>query len=133
LPGDAMCGNSASPTGEYRHDAQGRRRSVKRTQKRVVLSALGGWPDGPWEIVHGQVAEGARADTWKACLGERYLQGITEATPALVVSDGANGLERALDHHLSGVAHQRCIFHTIQQLADHLVVGELPVEPRGAA
>ena len=41
----------ASPTGEYRHDAQGRRRSIKRKQKRVVLSALGVWPDGHWAIV----------------------------------------------------------------------------------
>jgi transposase-like protein len=32
-----------------------------------------------------------------------------------VGSDGANGLESALDHHLYGVAHQRCIFHKIQQ------------------
>ena len=45
---------------------QGRRRSVKRKQKRVVLSALGVWPDGHWEIVHWKVAEGERADTWTA-------------------------------------------------------------------
>ena len=55
----------------------------------------------------------------------------TEATTDLVVSDGANGLESALDHHLYGVAHQRCIFHKIKQLADHLVFGELQVEPSG--
>jgi transposase-like protein len=130
---DGMWVKIAYPTGEYRHDAQGRRRSVKRKQKRVVLSALGVWPDGHWEIVHWKVAEGERADTWTAFFGELYLKGLTEATTALVVSDGANGLESALDQHLYGVAHQRCIFHKIKQLADHLVFGELPVEPSGDA
>jgi transposase-like protein len=128
---DGMWVKIAYPTGEYHHDAQGRRRSVKRKQKRVVLSALGVWPDGHWEIVHWKVAEGERADTWKAFFGELYLKGLTEETTDLVVSDGANGLESALDHHLYGVAHQRCIFHKIKQLADHLVFGELTVEPSG--
>jgi transposase-like protein len=128
---DGMGVKIAYPTSEYRHDAQGRCRAVKRKQTRVVLSALGVWPDGHWEIVHWQVAEGDRAVTWKAFFGELYLKGITEATTDLVVSDGANGLESALDHHLYGVAHQRCIFHKIKQLADHLVFGELPVEPGG--
>jgi transposase-like protein len=128
---DGMWVKIAYPTGESRHDAQGRRRSVKRQQKRVVLSALGVWPDGHWEIVHWKVAEGERADTWKAFFGELSLKGITEDTTDLVVSDGANGLESALDHHLYGVAHQRCIFHKIKQLADHLVFGELKVEPSG--
>jgi transposase-like protein len=128
---DGMWVKIAYPTGEYHHDAQGRRRSVKRKQKRVVLSALGVWPDGHWEIVHWKVAEGERADTWKAFFGELSLKGLTEETTDLVVSDGANGLESALDHHLYGVAHQRCIFHKIKQLADHLVFGELTGEPRG--
>ena len=128
---DGMWVKIAYPTGEYHHDAQGRRRSVKRKQKRVVLSALGVWPDGHWEIVHWKVAEGERADTWKAFFGELSLKGLTEETTDLVVSDGANGLESALAHHLYGVAHQRCIFHKIKQLADHLVFGELTVEPSG--
>jgi len=122
---DGMWVKIASPTEESREDSQGRRRSVKRKQKRVVLSALGGWPDGPWEIVHWQVAEGETADTWKTFLGELYLRGITETTTDLVVSDGSQGLESALDSHRYGVAHQRCLFHKIKQLGDHLVFGEL--------
>jgi transposase-like protein len=51
----------------------------------------------------------------------------------LVVSDGAHGLERALEHQRSGVAHQRCLFHQITQLADQVVLGELQVAPRGDA
>jgi len=130
---DGMWVTIAYPTGEYRLDAQGRRRAVKRKQKRVGLSALGVWPDGPWDIGHWKGAEGERADTWQAFFGELSRKGVTEATTDLVVSDGANGLESALDSHLYGVAHQRCMFHTIKQLADHLVFGELQVEPSGDA
>ncbi len=97
---DGMWVKIAYPTGERREDAQGRRRAVKRQQKRVVLSALGVWPDGHWEIVHWQ----------------------------LVVSNGAKGLENALGEHLKGMPHQRCVFHKIKNIADHLVFDDLEVD-----
>jgi transposase-like protein len=49
---DGMWVHIAYPTGEHREDAQGRRRAIKRKEKRVVLTALGLWDDGHWEIVH---------------------------------------------------------------------------------
>ena len=104
----------ASPPGACRRAAPGRRRAGKRKQTRGVRSALGGWPAGPWDIGHWKGAEGERADTWQACLGALSLTGGTEATTDLVVSDGANGLESALEHPRSGVAPQRCMFHTIK-------------------
>jgi transposase-like protein len=131
--GDGMGVQIASPTGACRLDAPGRRRAVKRKQKRVVLSALGGWPAGPGAIGHWQGAEGERADTWKAFFGELYLKGVTEATTDLVGSDGANGLESALDAHLYGVAHPRGMCQKSKPLADHLILGERNVEPRGDA
>jgi putative transposase len=130
---DGMGVKIASPTGACHLDAQGRRRAVKRKQKRVVLRALGVWPDGHGDIGPWKVAEGARADPWKAFFGELSLKGVTEATTDLVGSDGANGLESALDHHRYGVAHPRCMFHKSTQLADHWVFGERQVEPRGDA
>jgi transposase-like protein len=130
---DGMWGKIASPTGACGLDAQGRRRAVKRQQKRVGRSALGGWPDGHWAMGPWKGAAGERAATWKACFGALSLQGVTEATTALVVSDGANGLERALAPPLYGGAHQRCIFHKSTQRADHWVLGALPGAPRGDA
>src|SRR5262249_16473807 len=56
-----------------------------------------------------------------------YHKGVTEETTKLVVSDGSQGLESALDYHFYGVPHQRCIFHKIKNLADHLVFEELVV------
>jgi transposase-like protein len=123
----------ASPTGACRLEAQGRRRAVQRKPKRVGLSALGVWPDGPWDIGPGQGAAGERADTWQACFGALSRKGVTEATTALVISDGATGLERALAHQRYGVAPHRGLFSKSKQLADHVVCGELKVEPRGDA
>jgi putative transposase len=122
---DGMWVKIASPTGEITADAQGRRRAAKRQQKRVVLSALGVWPDGHWAIVYWQMAAGEPADSWQPCFGPLQTKGITRETTQLVVSDGAKGLESAVDRSLLGVPHQRCIFHTMKQLADHLVCNDL--------
>jgi transposase-like protein len=84
-------------------DSQGRRRAVKRKQKRVRLSALGVWPDGHWAIVHWQLASGDNETTWTPFFGQLSAKGMTEATTPLVVSDGAQGLESALDGHCYGV------------------------------
>jgi putative transposase len=122
---DGMWIKIASPTGEMTGDTRGRRRAVKRKQKRVMLSALGVWPDGHWEIVHWQIAEGENAQTWKTFFGQLYAKGLTQETTKLVVSDGAQGLEKGLADHFSGVPHQRCVLHKIKNIADHLLYGEL--------
>jgi len=53
---------------------------------------------------------------------------MTRETTELVISDGAKGLESALDRDLWGVPHQRCIFHKIKNLADHLVFNNLQLD-----
>lgn len=62
---------------------------------------------------------------WHHFLGELYRKGLTEETTQLIVSDGSQGLESALDYHFYGVPHQRCIFHKIKNLSEHLVFEEL--------
>jgi putative transposase len=125
---DGMWVKIASPHGEMTTDTQGRRRAVKRKEKRVMLSALGVWPDSPWGIVHWQLAEGENEPAWQAFFRQCYAKGMTEESTKLVVSDGAKGLENALDYHFYGVPHQRGVFHKIKNLADHLIYGDLAVE-----
>ena len=125
---DGMWVKIAYPTGDIVEDAQGRRRAAKRQQKRVVLSALGVWPDGHWEIVYWQVASGENQPAWAAFFQALAAKGMTEKTTELVASDGATGLENALAEHLRGVPHQRCVFHKIKNIADHLVFHELEVD-----
>jgi transposase-like protein len=98
---------------------------VKRKQKQVMLTALGIWGDGHWEILTWQLASEEDAASWGALLGTLYTKGITEETTELIVSDGAKGLDKALYSHLWGVPHQRCIFHKIKNIADHLQYREL--------
>ena len=125
---DGMWVKIAYPTDKIKADALGRRRYAKRKHKRVMLSALGVWPDGHWEIVHWQIAEGETADSWQAFFKQLQTKGMTRKTTELVISDGAKGLESALDRYLWGVPHQRCIFHKIKNLADHLVFNDLQLE-----
>ena len=125
---DGMWVKIAYPTGAISEESLGRRRRAKRKQKRVGLSALGVWPDGHWDIVHWQIAPGETAETWQAFFGQLSAKGITPETTALVVSDGAKGIERALDRSLPGVPHQRWIFHKIHNLATHVVFDALEVE-----
>jgi transposase-like protein len=66
---DGMWVKIAYPTGDMTQDAQGRRRAVKGQHKRVVLSALGVWPDGHWEIVHWQIAARDHQAAWQTFFG----------------------------------------------------------------
>jgi transposase-like protein len=118
----------AVPTGGVKSDRLGRHRPVKHQEKRVMLTALGIWDDGHWEILTWQLAPGEDAGSWGALLGALYRKGITEETTQLIVSDGAHGLEKALYSHLWGVPHQRCLFHKIKNIADHLQYRDLMAE-----
>ena len=110
----------AVPTGGITPDTRGRKRPVKHKEKRVMLTALGIWEDGHWEILTWQLAPGEDAPSWGRLLQALYRKGITEETTQLIVSDGTQGLEKALESHRWGVPHQRCIFHKIKNIADHL-------------
>jgi hypothetical protein len=72
---DGLWVKIAYPTGEIKVDAQGRRRAAKRQQQRVVLTALGVWPDGHWAMLHWKVAPGETAEAWDACVGELSAKG----------------------------------------------------------
>jgi len=114
----------AVPTGETTVDSSGRKRAVKRQQQRVMLTPLGLWPDGHWEILSWHLAATENAPSWGALVGALYTKGVTEQTTQLIVSDGSQGLEKALYSHLYGVPHQRCIFHKIKIITNHLHYGE---------
>ena len=111
---DGLWVKIAYPSGEIRLDALGRRRIAQRKQKRVILTALGVWPDGHWEIVHWKIATQEDAESWNAFIGELYTKGMTAETTQLVISDGTKGLPNALEQHLPCVPHQRCLFHKIK-------------------
>jgi hypothetical protein len=122
---DGLWRKRAVPTGEVKEDASGRQRAVNRQQQRVMLTALGLWGDGHWEILSWPLASQEDAPAWRTCVGALYTKGVTEETPPLGGSDGAKGLEKALYSPLYGVPHQRGIFHKIKTIAASLKYPEL--------
>ena len=110
----------AVATGEVKSDRLGRQRPVKHKEKRVMLTALGLWDDGHWEMLTWQLAPGEDAGSWGRLLAALYRKGLTEETTRLIVSDGAQGLDKALYSHCWEVPHQRCIFHKSKNIADYL-------------
>ena len=118
----------AVPTGDVKSDKVGRQRAVKHKEKRVMLTALGLWEDGHWEILTWHLASGEDERSWGSLLSALYRKGVTEETTRLIVSDGSQGLEKALYSHCWEVPHQRCIFHKIKNIADHLQYSALAAD-----
>ena len=103
---------------------QGRR---GRKREGVVLVAWGLRHDGREELVDYQAAQGAeRYEVWEAFLTRLEARGLRprnrwDEPLELLVTDGDGGLEAACDMVYPTVPRQRCLFHKIRNLADHLV------------
>jgi transposase-like protein len=121
---DGLWRKLAVHTGEISEDSCGRQRAVKHQQQRVMLTALGVWPEGPWEMLAWHLAASEHAASWGTFVGTLSTKGVTEQTTQLIVSDGSPGLDKALSRHLYGVPHQRCIVHKSKNITDHLHYGE---------
>lgn len=52
-------------TDQIKQDKLGRKRKEKKRSKRVILTALGLWPDGHWEILHWKIAKGETTSEWE--------------------------------------------------------------------
>ena len=121
---DGLWRKLAVPTGEIPEESSGRKRAVQRTQQRGMLTALGIWPDGPWEMLSWHLAANEAAASWGAFVGTLYTKGVTEQTTQRSVRDGSQGLAKVLYSHLYGVPHQRWLFHKIKKITDHLPYGQ---------
>src|SRR3989442_14493494 len=93
---DGMWIKIAYPSGKMTVDSQGRRRAVKRKQKRVMLSALGVWPDGHWAIVPWQIAAGEKEKNWQTFFWELSGKSLTEGAKKNGGTDGGQGGGRAV-------------------------------------
>jgi transposase-like protein len=71
----------AVPPGEFVADASGRQRAVKRRQQRVMLTALGIWGEGHWEILSWHLASQEDAPAWSTFVGALSTKGVTEDPP----------------------------------------------------
>jgi hypothetical protein len=89
----------AVPTGESPAESRGRTRAGQRNPHRVMLPALGLWPDGPGARLAWPLAANEAAASWGALVGTLSPNGGTAPTTPRLVSDGSQGLDKALSHH----------------------------------
>jgi putative transposase len=114
------------PTGTYRTDQRGHCRQVKRREARVILAAVGLWPDPRRQVLYFETVEQETKAHWKKFFRHLMAKGLDTSQLQLVVSDGRPGLHTAIRSVFpKTVKHQRCIFHKLKNLADNLTYNDL--------
>jgi len=105
---------------------QRRRRGRGKKRKAVILLAWGIRHDGVEELVDFQVAPAEEEATWTALLTTLEARGVKPASTTwdegleMIITDGDGGLEAARLMVYDGVPHQRCVFHRLKNLAEHV-------------
>lgn len=80
----------------------------------VVLMALGVRPDGAKVVLALRLVSDETTAAWRTLLEDLTRRGL--ARPQLVISDGSDGAQAALDLTWPGVPHQRCLVHKLRNL-----------------
>ena len=91
----------------------------------TLLVAWGIDHGGNREVVDFRVARGEDAASWTAFLTDLERRGVRGENRwaeqlEMIVTDGAGGIESALDTVYPGVPRQLCVFHKVQAIASHL-------------
>ena len=87
-------------------------------QKRMVLCAYGIRLDGKREIISFRQATDESEAKWEAFLTDLYDRGLVGRKLKMVVTDGCQGLHRALDTVYPYVSRQRCWAHKLRNVAN---------------
>ncbi len=107
-------------TGETRIDALGRKRPVKRGERRPLLVAQGVWPaSGRQAVVAWVLSAGEDSQGWLKLLQQMWERNIRpQAGLRLLVADGTTGLTPVRKLVYWNVPFQRCIFHKLDNVWD---------------
>ena len=89
-------------------------------KKKVVLTAYGIKVDGGRELIDFVVTTAESEKKWWRFLNDLYRRGLTGEALGLVVMDGNQGLENAVDLVWSFVKRQRCWAHKLRNVANYL-------------
>jgi Transposase, Mutator family len=103
-----------------KEDSRKRKRHQKRGKRIVVLVALGLWTDGSGkrQILDWEVADKEEQASWERLVHRLWERGVKlETGLQVIVRDGSEGLEQALDYvYGTGLVQQRCIFHKLRNV-----------------
>ena len=80
----------------------------------VVLMALGVRPSGEKVVLALRLVSDETTAAWRSLLEDLTSRGL--ARPELVISDGSQGAQAALDLTWPGLPHQRCLVHKLRNL-----------------
>jgi len=105
-----------------------RRRGRGKKLKRALFVAWGMRWDGREELVDFRLAPGETEEAWTGFLTDLEARGITPESASggqsrgleMIVTDGDGALEAAKLTVYPTVPHQRCAFHKVQNIAEHL-------------
>jgi len=103
-----------------------KRRGRGKKRKRVLLVAWGMRADGAEELVDFRVAPGETEEDWTAFLTDLEARGVKPRKTfrgqslEMIATDGHAAIEAAKLMVYPKVPHQRCIFHKIRNIAQHL-------------
>jgi transposase-like protein len=89
-------------------------------KKRVVLVAYGIRVDGKRELIDFMVTNAESEKRWWRFLNDLYRRGLIGEALGLVITDGNQGLENAVDLVWSFVKRQRCWAHKLRNVANYL-------------
>jgi len=135
LDGEVRAFHSRALTGGYRYvyfDAKRgytshprRRRGRGRRKDGALLLAWGVRHDGGEELIEFRAVDCESASSWTQFMTDLEQRGLTEESRwgqrlRMIVSDGDQGLLEALYTVYPSVPKQRCAFHKIQNIAEHL-------------
>jgi transposase-like protein len=110
-------------TGETKHDAKGRKRTVKTGKRIPILVAQGVWPDTEQqEVLCWVIGEAEDQASWQDLLYKLHDMGYRTNELRLFICDGSKGFEAAHRTVFPSVPVQRCIFHKIRNFIRTLEV-----------
>ncbi len=88
-------------------------------KKKVVLTAYGIKVDGRRELIDFMVTTAESEKKWWRFLNDLHRRGLTGDALGLVVMDGNQGLENAVDLVWAFVKRQRCWAHKLRNVANY--------------
>ena len=84
-----------------------------------MLVVIGATPEGRKELLGFQVGVRESAQSWRELLVDLKARGLG-VPPKLAVGDGALGFWKALEEVFPSTRHQRCWFHKMSNVLNHL-------------
>ena len=106
-------------------DRAGHLRQVRQAQERVILAAMAVWPDGTYQLLHYEIAEGEDSQSWLNFFNHLIERGLNPQGIKLIVSDGTPGLPGVMTQCWPNAQQQRCTTHKVRGMARYLTYQQL--------